>query len=187
MRATPFLDKQVLYAANTGSYKTYRIPALVACRSGALLAFGVGRKEPNDWAEIAVVLRRSTDGGATWTPQQMIASKPGCTVDNPTPIVDRQSGAVHLLHQVNYERCYYLHSDDEGETFSAPVDITGTFEQFRPEYDWHVLAPGPTHAIQLKNGRLLVPVWLSTGVRVHYPPAVAVIYSDDHGCTWQRG
>ena len=59
MGATSFPDKQILFAANTGGYKTYRIPALVACRSGALLAFAVGRKEPNDWAEIAVVLRRS--------------------------------------------------------------------------------------------------------------------------------
>ena len=63
------------------------------------------------------------------------------------------------------------------------------------EYPWTVIAPGPGHGIQLKNGRLVVPVWLSTGAgtefgkgkRGHRPSVVSVITSDDHGATWQRG
>ena len=50
-----------------------------------------------------------------------------------------------------------------------------------------MIAPGPGHGIQLKNGRLLVPVWLSTGGRSHHPSCTATIYSDDHGATWRRG
>jgi sialidase-1 len=52
-----------------------------------------------------------------------------------------------------------------------------------------VLATGPGHGIQLRNGRLLIPVWLSTGTGggAHRPSCLAVIYSDDHGQTWQRG
>ena len=75
------------------------------------------------------------------------------------------------------------------ETFSKPVDLTPTFEEFRSEYDWQVLATGPGHGIQLKNGRLIVPVWLSTGTggHAHRPSAVSVIYSDDAGKTWNRG
>jgi sialidase-1 len=36
---------------------------------------------------------------------------------------------------------------------------------------------------------LLVPVWLSTGTggNAHRPSCVAVIYSDDHGKSWQAG
>ena len=52
-----------------------------------------------------------------------------------------------------------------------------------------MLATGPGHGIQLVSGRLIVPVWLSTGTggHAHRPSCVAVIYSDDHGKTWQRG
>src|SRR5437763_1016173 len=74
-------------------------------------------------------------------------------------------------------------------TFSAPADITPAFEAFRPEYDWKVLATGPGHGIQLENGRLVVPVWLSTGTggHAHRPSAVSVIVSDDRGKSWRRG
>ena len=82
-----------------------------------------------------------------------------------------------------------MRSDDDGETFTEPVEITPAFERFRPEYAWRVLATGPGHGIQLSGGRLLVPVWLSTGTggHAHRPSAVSVIYSDDHGKTWKRG
>jgi sialidase-1 len=82
-----------------------------------------------------------------------------------------------------------MRSDDDGVTFSAPVEITSTFEAFRKDYDWKVIATGPAHGLQLANGRLLVPVWLSlaTGRNAHRPSVTATIYSDDLGKTWQRG
>jgi sialidase-1 len=80
-----------------------------------------------------------------------------------------------------------MRSDDDGVTFSKPVEISATFEKFRPEYDCNVIATGPGHGIQLTNGRLVVPVWLSTGAKGHGPSVTATIYSDDHGETWQRG
>jgi sialidase-1 len=162
---------------------------------GSLLAFCAARKEASDWAHIDIAMRRSSDGGRTWEPPRIVASECGSTVDNPVPIVDRMSGAVHFLYQVNYERCYYMRSDDDGVTFSEPTDITGAFEQFRADYAWTVIAPGPGHGIQMRNGRLVVPVWLSDGTgaefgpgkRGHRPSVVSVIFSDDHGQTWQRG
>lgn len=56
-------------------------------------------------------------------------------------------------------------------------------------YNRKVLATGPAHGIQLKGGRLLVPVWLSlgTGGHAHRPSVTSTIYSDDHGQTWHRG
>jgi len=82
-----------------------------------------------------------------------------------------------------------MRSDDAGLTFSEPVEITATFDAFRPEYAWKVLATGPGHGIQLENGRLLIPVWLSTGTggHAHRPSCVSTVYSDDHGKTWLRG
>jgi sialidase-1 len=83
-------------------------------------------------------------------------------------------------------RAFYLRSEDDGRTFSRPIEITRTFEGFRPQYNWKVIAIGPGHGIQLRNGRLLVPVWLSTAeTSPHSPNVVATIYSDDHGQTWR--
>jgi ferredoxin len=43
-----------------------------------VLAFGVGCRELNDWAEIAAVLHGSIDAGDTWGMQQVIAIQ-SCT------------------------------------------------------------------------------------------------------------
>lgn len=108
-------------------------------------------------------------------------------MNNAVAIVDRDSARIHFLYCVNYARCYYMASDDDGVTFGEPREITRTFEAFQKDYAWNVLATGPGHGIQLRSGRLLVPVWLSTGMREHRPSAVSVIYSDDHGATWEAG
>jgi sialidase-1 len=86
-------------------------------------------------------------------------------------------------------RAFYMRSDDDGVSFSRPVEITAAFANFRQKIDWKVLATGPGHGIQLKNGRLLVPVWLSlgTGGGAHGDSVTSVIYSDDHGATWKAG
>jgi sialidase-1 len=109
-------------------------------------------------------------------------------VNNPVAIVDRETGALEFLYCVNYARCFSMRSTDDGVTWSAPVEITASFEPFRKKYDWKVIATGPGHGIQLKSGRLVVPIWLAYGgVGDHKPSAAATIYSDDHGKNWQAG
>ncbi|MEO7652416.1 MAG: sialidase family protein [Bryobacteraceae bacterium] len=178
--------KTDIFEGGKGGYVTYRIPALVATKTGTLLAFCAARKDFGDWADIDIAMRRSSDGGKTWEPMSIVANADKVPADNPTPIVDHKTGAVHFLYQVNYARMYYMRSDDDGKTFSKPVDITYAVEKFRPEYAWTVIAPGPGHAIQLRNGRLVVPLWMSPD-HAHRPSEVATIFSDDSGKTWQRG
>ncbi len=206
--AEPRLDKIDLFTANEGGYPLYRIPGLVVTAKGSLLAYCEARKNAKgDWGHIDILVRRSTDGGATWSaPLKMplpegplernpaaVAQglgKPGeITLNNPVAIVDRQAGTVVLLYCVEYGRCYATLSSDDGQTFSKPFDITATFDKFRPEYAWKVLAVGPGHGIQLKNGRLVATVWLSTGTggHAHRPSVTTTIFSDDGGQTWQRG
>lgn len=204
--------KTDLFVAGQGGYKLYRIPGIVVTKRDVVLAYCEARKsDSGDWGPIDVLMRRSTDGGRTWLdPQQIVhvegelpinpvaaaqkLDKPGDnTVNNPVAIVDHQTGSVHFLYCLEYMRCFYMRSDDDGATWTDPVEITGAFEQFRPEYDWKVLATGPAHGIQLTRGdyagRLVVPVWLSlgTGGHAHRPSVTATIYSDDHGKTWKRG
>jgi len=187
LRTAPRVEKTLLFEAGQDGYAVFRIPGIVATAEGSLLAYCVGRKAPGDWADIDIFLRRSTDGGKTWEPRKKLGDVGSSTVDNPTAIVDRKTGAVHMLYQVDYARAFYVRSDDDGRTFSEPVEVTSVFEEFRQEYDWNVIAPGPGHGLQLANGRLIVPVWLSTGGHRHRPSIVSVIYSDDHGRTWHRG
>jgi sialidase-1 len=188
-----FFESQNLWNAGVGGYATYRIPGVVVSKRGTIIAYTSARKNIGDWSDIDIVVRRSVDGGRNWEPSRVLVGDAHGVTDNPVAIVDRESGAIHFLFQEDYARCYYTRSDDDGKTFSKPVDITSVFEQFRSEYDWHVIAPGVGHAIQLRSGRLLVPLWMSLGAvsgpnsREHRPSAVATIYSDDHGKTWKRG
>lgn len=198
---------QQLFVAREGGYELYRIPGLVATTKGTLLAYCEARKTAKgDWGQIDLLVRRSLDSGKTWSDPKPIGKLPAdvkknevalaqklgdldkFTMNNPVAIADR-NGTVHFLYCIEYARCFYQRSDDDGVTFSEPVEITATFAKFRDDYAWKVLATGPGHGIQTKNGRLIVPVWLSTGTggHAHRPSAVSTIYSDDHGNTWQRG
>lgn len=200
------LEKLDLFTAGTGGYTHYRIPGLVVTASGSLIAYCEGRHDARgDWGDIDVLLRRSTDGGRTWASQQLLVdiqeeivnpvsaahdiAGSGSAANNPLAIADRRTGAVHFLYCAEYARCYYMRSEDDGRTFSKPTDITAAFEGYREEYPWAVIATGPGHGIQLRGGRLLVPIWMSTGEggHAHRPSAVSTIYSDDHGETWHRG
>ena len=182
-----------LWTANVGGYKTYRIPGIVVTKRGVIVAYTSARRGTSDWEDIDIVMRRSVDNGRTWGPSRRIAGDGHGTTDNPVAITDYQNGSLVFLYQQNYERCYMMRSSDDGKTFTKPVDITSVFETFRPQFDWHVIAPGVGHAIQLRSGRLLVPVWMAFGAptsptsRAHRPSAIATIYSDDHGKTWQAG
>lgn len=175
-----------------GLYASMRIPALVVTKKQTLLAFCEARiGTASDWADMHLALRRSTDEGKTWSPIHVLDSFKQGPVGNPVPIVDDR-GTVHLLYQKDYKDAFYISSADDGLTWTAPVDITPVFDRFRPEYDWKVVAPGPGHGIQLKNGRLLSAVWLAdskklTPLRSHHPSCMATVYSDDYGKTWQRG
>jgi sialidase-1 len=205
--AEPSLVTSDLFERGKGAYLVYRIPGIVVTAKGTVLAYCEARaSDRGDWNAIDILLRRSTDGGRTFSEPRKIAEVPGphhknpvalaqklarpedVTYNNPVAIADRK-GPVHFVFNQEYMRAFYMRSDDDGATFSKPVEITSTFDAFRPEYDWKVLATGPGHGIQLRNGRLLIPIWLSagTGGHAHRPSVTSTIYSDDRGKTWKRG
>lgn len=203
--AAPLLETSEVFPPKLNGIARYRIPGIVVTAKGTVLAYCEARKNnSSDWGEIEVHLRRSTDGGRTWEPSRPIAHRAeriegnprkkdeaGAreqTVNNPVAIVDRVTGAIEFLYCVNYARCFSMRSTDDGLTWSEPVEITASFEPFRKKYDWKVIATGPGHGIQMKGGRLVVPIWLAYGgIGDHKPSAAATIHSDDHGKSWKAG
>jgi sialidase-1 len=200
---------KTLFNAGENGYASYRIPALVVTTKGTLLAFCEARKTVSDWADITILMRRSLDGGKTWSapldvgptptdvvrnavaPKRRAGGMQGPTRNNPGPIAD-PAGPVHLVYCGEYARCFYRRSDDDGRTWSVPIEITKSFESFRKTYPWKVIATGPGHGIVIsrgpKKGRLVIPVWLSTSTNgAHRPSVTATIYSDDAGKTWHAG
>jgi sialidase-1 len=187
-----------------GVYHTYRIPALVVTTPGTLVAICEGRKHTHhDVGVIDLLVRRSEDGGRTWSDTAVIATEDGQTCGNPAPIVDRHTGTIWLPFCKNpafedresrgnkwrYDRPVWLtHSADDGRTWAEAVEITAQVKD--PSWTWY--STGPVHGIQLSSGRLVAScthrVRGSGGPeeedRARYSH---VIYSDDHGANWRVG
>lgn len=193
------IEKQNLFEARTHGYHTYRIPGIIATPNNTVLVTTEARPgEGGDYDYNDVLLRRSTDGGRTFAPFVTLVDHRTYgdgPVNNFVMIPDRDSGRIVAVFCHDYARVFSLMSDDEGITWSEPVEITAVVDRFKADYPWRVCATGPAHGTQLRNGRMIIPVWLSDGSggefgdkrRGHRPSVVAVIFSDDHGVTWHHG
>src|SRR5690349_17875442 len=82
--AEPLFEKIDIFTAGTDEYAIYRIPGLVVTAKGTVLAYCEARRVgTTDWDTIDIMLRRSTDGGKTWSPRQKISDVPGPKSKNP--------------------------------------------------------------------------------------------------------
>ena len=192
------LKKTNLFEARTYGYSTCRIPGLAVTAAGTILASTEARPDDGgDYDGNDILIRRSTDRGETFGEAIKLIDHntygAGPT-SNFVMIPDRGSGRIVAVFCADYARVFTMYSDDDGVTFTAPEEITDVFKRFLPHYPWAVCATGPGHGLQLRNGRMIVPVWLSDGSgtemgghRGHRPSVVTVIYSDDGGATWNPG
>jgi sialidase-1 len=195
-----------LWQNGTGDYKNYRIPALIVTQNGTLLAFCEGR-EAGDSGDIDILLKRSFDNGTTWSKEQVVWNDAKNTCGNPCPVIDRETGRIWLLLTWNLgsdseakiirreskdtRRPFVCYSDDDGETWSNPVDLSETCKV--PEWGWY--ATGPGIAIQLKSekykNRIVVPANHSyddpSGKEREGPFSYGahVLLSDDGGKNWR--
>ena len=189
------MERSDLFTGHQQGYHLYRIPALVVTRNGTVLAFCEGRKYTGrDDDVIDILLRRSFDGGRTWEARQLVVSDGDRTCGNPCPVVDRNTGTVVLPFCKDNQQVFVCRSDDDGETWSQPEEITS--EAVDPSWSW--VGTGPGHGIQLSSGRLLIPACANDSppsAPWRDPPAAPLDYlqtshaffSEDHGESWQRG
>ena len=182
-------------------YPAYRIPSLIPSKSGVLLAFAEGRMSLRDHAENDIVLKRSTNGGLTWSALQLVAEDGTNALGNPTAVVVRETGRVLLMYQRYAQgfdehkaepgldgrricRTWLQHSDDDGVTWTKPREITASVK--RPVVVTSTAA-GPGIGIQLRRGphagRILMP--FNQGPFGKWK--VYAVFSDDQGATWRYG
>ena len=187
-----------VFVAGEHGYHTYRIPSIIRTKSGALLAFAEARRAgAGDAGDIDLVLRRSVDGGVSWTPMTVIGDNGPNTFGNPCPVVDRDSGTIWLLstHNRGTDRekdivagtsagtrtVWVMKSTDEGVTWSGPAEITSSV---KPS-GWTWYATGPGVGIQTTTGRFVIPAnhaEAATGAHRSH-----LILSEDRGVSWRLG
>lgn len=189
-----------VFASGQDGFAMYRIPAAETAPDGSILAFAEARKynggDPGmDNNEIDLVLRRSVDGGRTWSPMQVIEhAGERWSAANPATVVDRKTRRIWLI----YLRCkpnrntdnsrpgtddtqtLARTSDDNGRTWSPPIDLTAVARDMS-DSTWTCTVVGPGGAIQTRSGRLLFACWKAK------PYVPFCLYSDDHGRSWRRG
>ena len=194
----PIFEQTDVFVGGQDGIFEYRIPVLVTSNKGTLLAFCDARveKEGDPPNNIDLALKRSSDGGKTWGPLQLLVDASEGAVADSCGLVDRETGTIWVfsvycpkgIGSANAKAgltgdtfmYWAVKSDDDGETWSEPVDITAMVK--KPE--WRAGSPGPGTGIQTRDGRLIIP-------RYYTPDdgrsVVFLSYSDDHGKTWEIG
>src|SRR4051812_15074833 len=88
-----------VFVAGKGTYKSIRIPSVVVTKKGTVLAFAEGRAANADQAQNDIILKRSMDGGKSWSALQLIHDDGANSLNNPTAVVEQESGRVFLMYQ----------------------------------------------------------------------------------------
>lgn len=192
-----------VFTSGAEGYVSIRIPSVVVTTKGSVLAFAEGRAQATDQAQNDIVTKRSTDGGGTWSKLTLIHDDGAHSLNNPTAVVEQESGRVYLMYQripahlkeaskntatglegPDIYRNFLVWSDDDGVTWTKPLDITASTK--RPERATTICS-GPGVGIQLTRGpykgRLLIP--FNEGPFWQWQNFT--VYSDDAGKTWRYG
>ncbi|WP_295731654.1 exo-alpha-sialidase [uncultured Muribaculum sp.] len=176
------------FVCGADNYAVYRIPSMVITKHDNVLAFCEGRVEGReDTGNIDIVLRRSGDRGRTWQELLVIYDSGTSTCHNPCPVYIPEMNRVVMVMNRNYgdSRVLVTYSDNEGQTWSAPREIT---TGLRPA-GVKRYTQGPCHGIvkQLEpnKGRLVISGYQTDPADGQY--YANSIYSDDNGETWHHG
>lgn len=191
--------------------KNFRIPGIVETPKGTLVAVFDNRfHHAGDLpADITVGVSTSTDKGNTWSPITTAMDCEGLPggkgIGDPTILVDPSNGRIWVAalrapnsgHPIwssskgtadpkDCGQFILAYSDNEGKTWSKPINITEDIKRLQdPDTaEWGLVFQGPGAGIAMKDGTLVFPaqIWGHKGKAPHHG---LLVYSKDHGKTWQ--
>ena len=189
--------------ANDDQVHTYRIPGLQTTKKGTLIAvYDIRYNNTRDLPEnIDVGMSRSIDGGRTWEPMKIIMDMgvphENNGVGDPTILIDPATEKIWVaalwskgnrsiagskpgLSPDTTGQFVLVSSDDDGQTWTAPVSITPQVK----DPAWHLYFNGPGNGIAMQNGTLVFPSQYWDEKKI---PHSAIVYSMDHGQSWKSG
>jgi sialidase-1 len=182
-------------------YPQYREQNVVVTNSGRLVVVCQGRNKSR-WSDRSgqdLIVKTSTDSGRTWSKGRLLVTHGLKSICPNAAVYDRQTNCIHVLYNLfmwDYTnipkdvrgemgdlncRQFAVTSDDEGDTWSQPREISQMVQTHGA-----VMVVGSGEGIQLRHGehkgRLIV-----AGGDFYRGKKVLCFYSDDHGATWRRG
>ncbi|ONI84827.1 hypothetical protein ALI22I_30545 [Saccharothrix sp. ALI-22-I] len=195
-----FAESELWDSTDDDAYANFHVQGLAVIPKGTVppagdgqplpddvvLTFTEGRFAVSDAGPKDLLVRRSVDGGRTWSPSApVVPSDPAHSWGNATPVVDEQTGRVCLFYKGSNGSLFVKRSDDAGASWTAAEDLTPLFAS--NPHGWTRNSPTPGHGIQLRNGRLLMPL----NHRAPDPDpnyGIDAVYSDAHGApgSWRR-
>lgn len=143
----------VLFPTHDGIH--YRIGIIAVSKDGTYIAVASKRTSLIDWTKSITLVYKTSDDGITWSEEKILVENKGLTNNNPVMIAD-DDGCFHFIHCVEYGLegqgggVYYMRSEDGGETWTPPLDISGsTLKEYMVAYSHRSRPrdmPGRRHA-----------------------------------------
>jgi Neuraminidase (sialidase) len=196
---TLFTRTELYHPGDYGS-ANYRIPAVITAKDGSIVAVTDKRKynEGDLPQDIDIVCNRSTDGGYSWTEPYTIALGTGvnhgfgdCAVawsNDDNGLIAVFVGGVGLWNSTpsNPIRSYKSYSYDNGQTWTAPEDITnfifGDNCIYPAQTTWRASFFGSGNGLRTSTGRIMFVAAIREGSAQSLNNYA--VYSDDNGLTW---
>lgn len=197
-----YKSQNTLWTSSKSNSKYYRIPALLKTGANTLLAFtddryaqtgDLGTRGSGTASRIDVLVKKSTDGGATWGSAVTVAAGDGSTAAGcgygDAAVAQAANGDIVCLMAAG-NKSYssgmlhigYTKSTDGGATWSSPIDIYGS-GNLTNNHTFQSTFVSSGHGITqtiANAGRIVFPaLGKISGTTNEY-----VIYSDDNGATW---
>ena len=200
-------QETLVFEAEKEGHAIYRIPAIISLPNGDLLAFAEGRVHGSeDFGDVNLVMKKSHDGGYTWSPLVTLVDYDSLQAGNPAPVVDRfdpdyPEGVIILFYNTGNNHEYdirlnkgvrenwMIKSYDQGKSWTEPVNITSQVHRpnnpnFNPHYsfkeDWRSYANTPGHVFQFEKGRFAGRIFVAANHSAG-PPQEEFVDYQAHG------